>query len=80
MYVHTYMRLSSWLVCFVQRCYRKIICHRLVAVYAQSSSILSFSSTDLQSTALYLYNKILKPVKLVVQVTIISFTEITGHE
>ena len=55
-------------------------CHRLVAVYTQSSSILSFSSTDLQSTALYLYNKILKPVKLVVQVTIISFTEITGHE
>ena len=55
-------------------------CHRLVAVYTQSSSILSFSSTDLQSKALYLYNKILKPVKLVVQVTIISFTEITGHE
>ena len=56
------------------------MCHRLVAVYTQSSSILSFSSTDLHSTALYLYNKILKPVKLVVQVTIISFTEITGHE
>ena len=56
------------------------VCHRLVAVYTQSSSILSLSSTDLQSTVLYLYNKILKPVKLVVQVTIISFTEITGHE
>jgi len=34
----------------------------------------------LQSTALYLCSKFLKPVKLIGQVTIISFTEITGHE